>query len=76
VTRIKKRWIDKLKTGMGFIDQSFTDRGDPDDQKKIHQLEEKMNEKYLDGLNDVDRMKFGNIKTNNKKINLKNSKRY
>ena len=77
MTRIKPRWIDKIKAGLGAVDKSFSDRGDPYDHTKIQRLEEKMNEKHLDGLNDVNKIKFGNIKTtHNKKINLKNSKRY
>ena len=77
MTRIKPRWIDKIKAGLGAVDKSLSDRGDPYDHTKLQRLEEKMNEKYLDGLNDVNKIKFGNIKAiHNKKINLKNSKRY
>ena len=75
MTRIKPRKLDRIRAVFDAVDKAFVDREDPHDQTKIQQLEEKMNE--IDGLNDFNKNNFGHInKISNKKMNLKNSKRY
>ena len=75
MTRKKTTFLDKLCGGFSSIDGILTDRSDLYDQTKIHQLEEKINE--IDGFEDFNKNNFGNIsKISNKKMNLKNSKRF
>lgn len=75
MTRIKiKRW-DRIKEGFRSVDKAFVDRGDIHDQTKIQQLEEKLSQ--IDGFNDFNKINLGYIaQSANKKIHLKNSKRY
>lgn len=75
MTRIKpKRW-DRIKEVFRSVDNAFVDREDLHDQTKIQQLEEKMSQ--IDGFNDFDKINLGYIAQSvNKKIHLKNSKRY
>ena len=62
---------------LGAVDKSLVDRGDPYDQRKIQELEEKMDETWsgsAENLNKNLRSSIGFIK--NKKVNIKNSKRF
>lgn len=74
MTRRKPRFLDKLREGFSFIDSSFVNRCDLNDQTKIQQLEEKMNE--IDSFDDFKHNFEGINKDSNKKTTLKNSKRY
>ncbi len=75
MARIKPKRLDRIRAVFGAVDKAFVDRGDPHDQTKIQQLEEKMNE--INNLNDFNKINFVQInKSTNKKMNLKNSKRY
>ena len=75
MTRIKPKLLDKIQAAFEGVDKILVDRTDAYDQSKIQQLEEKMNN--VDGFNDFNRNNFGHVnKIINKKIHLKNSKRF
>ncbi|MCV0366153.1 MAG: hypothetical protein K5798_02670 [Nitrosopumilus sp.] len=74
MTRKKTGFLDKLKRGLSSIDSIFVDRSEVNNCTKIQQLEEQMNK-----INCFDDFKnnFASInKISNKKMNLKNSKRF
>jgi len=75
MTRIKPKMLDRIRTAFEGVDKVFVDRTDVNDHIKIQQLDEKMN--GVDGFNCFNKNNFGNInKISNKKLNLRNSKRY
>ena len=77
MTRIRPRRLDRFRAMFAGIDKAFVDRGDPYDQTKIQQLEEKMNEKCFDEINNFNKINYEKLnKPLNKKMNLKNSKRF
>ena len=77
MTRIKSRKLDRVQKTLVGIDKIFVNRNDPNDQTKIYELENKMNEKpsYCT-LDHFDKIHLRNISPSNQKICLKNCKRY
>ncbi|MBI1662416.1 MAG: hypothetical protein IS860_02765 [Nitrosopumilus sp.] len=74
MTRKRPGFLGKLRNSLRTVDQSFTNRDDLHNQNKIQKLEERMSDKVFgDALDNLD-IPFQ--KFSNKKMSIKNSKRY
>ncbi len=78
MTRIKPRRLDSVRKTIVGIDRIFVNNKYTNDQTKVHELENKMNEKSsYDKLGHFDKIHLRNmISPSNQKTHLKNSKRY
>ncbi len=77
MTRIKPKRVDNIRTAFDAVDKASVDRDDLDNQTKIQELDDKMNEKSFDGINGLNKINLGKINIiSNKKMRLKTSKRY
>ena len=77
MTRLKRRKFDRIRAIFGAIDKTFVDRSDLYDSAKIKELENKMDENLFDGKNQFDKIGQGKFfGTSNKRMKIKNSKRY
>ena len=73
MTRKKPRNMDSLRKMLQNVDLVMSNRDDVYNQTKIHDLENKMDEKFL--FDEKTSKDVGFLFVNNKKINLRNSKR-
>ena len=78
MTRLKSRKLDNIRKTLVGIDRIFVNRNDTNDQIKIYELENKMNEKQsYSTLDHFDKIHLRNmISPSNQKTSLNNSKRY
>ena len=78
MTRIKPRMLDSVRKTLVGMDRIFVNRDDTNDQTKIYELENKMNEKSsCHTLGHFNKIHLRNIiSPSNQKTYLKNSKRY
>lgn len=78
MTRMKPRKIDDVRKALVGIDRILVNRNDTDDQTRIHDLDNKMNEKSSYGtFGHFGKIHLRNMTSpSNKKTGLKNSNRY
>jgi len=77
MTRIKPKRVDNIRTAFDAVDKASVDRDDLDNQTKIQELDENINGKAFDGINELNKINL--VKINeiaNKKMILNNYKRY
>lgn len=77
VTRIKPRRPDNIRTAFDAVDKAFVGKDDLHNQTQIQKLDETINGKSSDGINELNKINFGTInQISKKKISLTHSKRY
>ena len=77
MTRIKPKRVDNIRTAFDTVDKAFVDRDDLLNETKIQELDENINGKAFDGINELNKINLVKINIiSNKKMRLKTSKRY
>ena len=71
MSRKKPKRLDKIRSGFEAVDKVAVDRGDLDDQRKIQQLENQLDNELFDGGKNLGPSNYRNLNKKMKKSHKK-----